>query len=98
MSYHETVAEHRRLAILKHLELVSGYTANASILTDVVNGVGVTSTRAQVEADLTWLEEAGLVTLNRAGDFIVVTATARGVDVAHGRSSVEGVKRPRPGV
>ena len=98
MSYQKTLAEHRRLTILKHLEKVSGYTANASILTDVANGVGVTSTRAQVESDLTWLEEAGLVTLDRAGDFIVVIATQRGVEVALGRSFVEGVKRPRPGV
>lgn len=97
MSYQQTVSEHRRLTILKHLEKVSGYTANASILTDVANGVGVSSTRSQIEAELTWLEETGLVLLNRAGEFIVVTATERGAEVARGRSSVEGVKRPRPG-
>ena len=97
MSYAQTLSEHRRLTILKHLQKVSGYTANASILTDVANGVGVTSTRAQIEADLGWLEETGLATLERAGDFIVVTATQRGVEVAVGRAFVEGVKRPRPG-
>ena len=96
MSYLEPLSEHRRLTILKHLEKVSGYTANASILTDVANGVGVTSTRAQIEADLTWLEEAGLVTLDRAGDFIVVIATQRGVEIALGRSFVNNVKQPHP--
>lgn len=97
MSYHDTLARHRRLAILRHLAAVSAYTSNASILAEVCNGLGVTSSRSQVEADLTWLEEAGLATLARAGDFIVATASERGVEVAEGRSFVDGVQRPRPG-
>jgi hypothetical protein len=34
--YATTVRKHRRLAILRHLEQVSGYTTNASILRDVL--------------------------------------------------------------
>lgn len=97
MSFAQTLSEHRRLAILIHLKDVAGYTSNASILTDVCNGVGVTSSRAQVTTDLGWLEETGLVELERSGDFIVATATTRGVEVADGQAFVEGVKRPRPG-
>lgn len=98
MSLAETLSEHRRLSILKHLQGVSAYTANASILTDVCNGVGVTSTRAQIETDIRWLEEVGLVTTETSGDFIVVAATERGVEVALGRAFVDGVKRPRAGL
>lgn len=96
-SYMETLSRHRRLALLRHLAEVSAYTSNASLLTDVCNGVGVTSTRAQVEADLRWLEETGLVELTEAGDFIVARATERGVEVAAGRAFVDGVRRPRAG-
>ena len=42
--------EHRRLAILRHLEKSSEFTSNASILIDVVNGVGVVTTEAQMRA------------------------------------------------
>jgi len=97
MSYQDTLSKHRRLAILRHLAHSAAYTSNASILVDVCNGVGVTSSRAQIEADLGWLEEVSLVTLARAGDFIVVSATERGVEVAEGRAFNDGVQRPRPG-
>ncbi|MEO1474367.1 MAG: hypothetical protein AAFS03_10625, partial [Pseudomonadota bacterium] len=73
------------------------YTSNVSILTDVCNGVGVTSARHQVVADVRWLSEVELVSLQETGDFIVVTARTRGIEVANGRLFVDGVKSPRPG-
>lgn len=94
MSLSDVEREHRRLAILRHLERSAEYTSNAAILVDVVNGVGVRSTRAQVEGEIAWLEEQGLASATRHDDFIVVTATSAGADVAAGRSTYPGVRRP----
>lgn len=93
----ELLAEHRRLTVLRHLERSAHHTSNASILTDVANGVGVPSTRDQLNAALAWLDEQGLVTLARSGDFVVATATARGCEVATGHALHPGVKRPSVG-
>jgi len=96
MSYHEDVRRHRRLAILRHLEQSGGYTSNASILTDVLAGVGLRSTRAQVTTELIWLQETGFVQLKDHGDFVVATATQEGIEVAQGLSVHPDIQRPRP--
>ncbi|MEM7270147.1 MAG: ArsR family transcriptional regulator [Pseudomonadota bacterium] len=98
MSLSETLSAHRRLTVLRYLSEVSGYQANASILQDVCNGLGVASTRAQIDADLGWLAEIDLITLERGEGYVVATLTERGGEVASGRASIEGVKRPRPGI
>lgn len=92
-----TLSRHRRLTILKYLAESPEYTSNASILVDVCNKFGVTSTRDQVTGDLSWLREQGMVTYDQLGEFIVVTATTRGVEIAQGKARHEGVQRPRPG-
>ena len=96
MSYSVTLRKHRRLAILRHLEQCADYTSNASILTDVLDGVGVTSSRDQVITELAWLKENGFVSYQDGGDFIVVEATARGVEIATGRATHPDIKRPKP--
>ncbi|MGR3433505.1 MAG: VpaChn25_0724 family phage protein [Shimia sp.] len=88
--------EHRRLAILRHLAAASTYSANASILTAVCNGVGVASTTDQVISALAWLDEQDMVTLMDNAEFTLATATARGLEVASGAAQVPGVARPRP--
>jgi hypothetical protein len=98
MSYHDTVRKHRRLAILRHLEQCGEYTSNASILTDVLAGVGVHSTRAQVTTELIWLQDSGFVRLTDHGEFVVATATQEGVEVAQGLSVHPDIQRPRPRV
>jgi hypothetical protein len=45
---------------------------------------------------LAWLAEQGLLTTKATGDVVVATLLARGVDVAGGRATVPGVKRPLP--
>lgn len=95
-SYSETLRRHRRLAILRHLEQCAEYTSNAAILTDVLAGLGVTSTRAQVITELAWLRENGFVDYDDRADFVVVTATGDGVEIARGASSHPDIQRPRP--
>lgn len=96
MSYQDTLRRHRRLAILRHLEHCTDYTSNASILTDVLDGVGVTSSRDQVITELAWLQENGFVTLEDKGDFVITEATARGVEIARGRTTHPDIQRPSP--
>lgn len=95
MSYKETLSQHRRLAILKHLESVR--TANVSILTDVCDAVGVRSTRDQVTSDVLWLGENGFVEHGGKGEVIVVTLLERGAEIASGKAVHPGIKRPRFG-
>ena len=94
MSYEHTVSKHRRLAILRHLQQCSDYTSNASILTDVLDGVGVTSTRSQVITELAWLKQNGFVTYEDRADFIVVEVTRTGVEIALGRATHPEIQRP----
>lgn len=87
---------HVRLAILRHLEGSSEYTSNSSILADVLRGVGLPSSRDQVAGECAWLAEQGLALVTGTGDFVVVTAMLRGVEVAQGIATHPGVQRPRP--
>ncbi len=95
--YIETLAKHRRLTILKFLTDSPEYTSNTSILVEVCNQFGVTSTRDQVVGDLAWLKDQGMATLSGGSDFNVVAATERGLEIASGLARHEGVQRPRPG-
>ena len=94
--YGDLVRKHRRLAILKHLEACAEYTSNGSILQAVLIGVGVPSTRDQVITELTWLREQGFVAYEDRAEFVVVTATARGCELARGLATHPDVQRPGP--
>ncbi len=99
-SYAETMERHRRLAILRFLQASPTYTSNVSILTDVLNGsdIGIDTSRAQTTTTLHWLAETGFVTIGGNADFVVATATARGVDIALGRATHPEIQRPAPRV
>lgn len=94
--YADTLRRHRRLAILRHLAHCAEYTSNASILVDVLRGVGVTSTRSQVVTELAWLAENGFAVLDDRGDFVIATATDRGAEIAQGLATHPEIQRPRP--
>lgn len=94
--YADTLRRHRRLAILRHLEAIPEYTGNASILQDVLRGLGLPTSRDQIVTELAWLQEQGFVTYDASADFVVVTATARGVDIARGLASHPEIQRPSP--
>ncbi|MDE3932989.1 hypothetical protein NUQ34_03175 [Glaesserella parasuis] len=88
----------QRLVILRSLA-EAGYDANESILSDCLDLYGHDISRDLVRNHLVWLEEQGLIQLKRLKDgYMVASITQRGLDVAQGRVTVEGVKRPRPKV
>ena len=83
--------------LLKGLEPCVQYSANAFLLRTFAESVGHVVSADTIETDLAWLAEQALLTVKRSGGVTVATLTARGLDVATGRATVPGVKRPEPG-
>ena len=94
MSLRDLLEEDRRLVILRSLVDVGGE-ANESILNDCLDAYGHRVSRDQVRAQLAWLQEQGIVTIEMVGSYMVATLTGRGQDVAEGRCVVPGIKKPR---
>ncbi|WP_194094825.1 VpaChn25_0724 family phage protein [Marivivens aquimaris] len=97
-NFAEALQQHRRLAILRHLENCPEYTCNISILTDVLYSLGIPSTRDQTITDVMWLNENSFVTATDHGaGFFVVVATGRGIEIAKNRATHPGIQRPSAG-
>lgn len=90
-------AENRRCAFLRFLAEDPDYAMNTSLLQSALEAIGHGVSRDCINADASWLEESGLVELESLPGILVVKITQRGLDVAHGRAIVPGVKRPGPG-
>jgi Fe2+ or Zn2+ uptake regulation protein len=95
--FQKLVTEDRRLVVLRLLAESESYTANEYLLTSALPGFGHSVSHDRVRADMDWLEEQGLVSVERPGDISVAKLTQRGLDVAQGRTRATGVKRPAPG-
>lgn len=95
--FRQTLSEDRRLVILRLLAEVDGYEANSSVLQSALESFGHTMSRDSVHTELAWLSEQGLATSAPLASIVVAKLTARGLDVAQGRATVPGVKRPGPG-
>jgi len=96
MKFSELVNADRRLVILRALEEDLGYDLNEYVLQSVLEALGHSVSLDRLRSDLAWLEEQGLVSLRDVVGVKVAKLTARGSDVATGRATVPGVKRPRP--
>lgn len=94
MHYLETMRRHLRLSILLLLKDAPEYRLNDSVLRDALQPYGFNPSRDQVRGELAWLAENGLIEAHEAGKLLVAKATARGVDVALGRSTHPDVQRP----
>lgn len=96
-SFPRLVEADRRLLILRLLAEDPGYQLNVYVLRPALDAMGHTVSHDKVATDLAWLAEQGLVTMSQASDVTVGKLTSRGADVAAGRATVPGVKRPEPG-
>lgn len=94
MSYIDEIVKARRLAMLLALFFAPGYTLARVVLRDHVERTGYVMSGDLAATEVAWLAEQGFV--DRLGDG-VVRLTARGVDIALGRASSPGVRRPLPG-
>jgi len=86
-----------RLRILQVLEDDVDYSHNE----DVIRGLLAARTAHQLSRDrlrteLYWLAEQGAVSVDDRDNLLVAKLTARGEDVALGRTRVPGINRPRP--
>ena len=88
--------EDRRLVILRFLQEEPDYRLSVSLLQDALDVCGNRASRDQIVADGEWLQEVGLVHLEELGTIPMLRLTERGADVALGRLTVAGVKRPSP--
>lgn len=97
-AFERHLAEDRRLCILRLLSDTGG-TANDSVLHTALEALGHRQrSRDDIRADIRFLIDAGLAVDEWIGTVMVVTITKRGVEVAEGRVTVEGVKKPAIGV
>ena len=95
-AFADLVAEDQRLRILQILDKAEGYDVNAHILRDALARLGHRPSLDKLRGELAWLDEQGLIVTHMVGSITVAKATSRGVDAAHGRARVPGVKRPEP--
>lgn len=96
MSYRDLVSADVRLVLLRLLAELPAYEANSSVLREALERYGHRISRDQVHTELAWLSEQGLVTTREIASVVIATLTPRGLDVAHGRAFVPGVRRPGP--
>lgn len=86
----------QRLVILESLEACNN-DANQNILQTCLMEYGHDISMDLVRTHLSWLEEQGLITIRRlANDLFVAEITQRGLDAAHGRTHIDGVRKPNP--
>lgn len=89
----------QRLALLQAL-VACNNDANQNILQTCLAQYGHSIGMDLVRNHMLWLEEQGLVRINRldagASELFVATITQRGLDVANGLSVVDGVNKPNP--
>lgn len=95
MSYAEEVQKARRQAILLALYFSPGYTGSLPLLRTQIDAAGYVASLDLVQTEIAWLAEQGLVSL--LPDGAAARLTARGEDIALGRSQSPGVRRPSPG-
>ena len=95
-SFSRLVAEDQRLILLQLLDQAEGYDLNTNILSSALGEFGHRPSLDKLRAEIAWLEEQGLVETRLVGAILVAKATSRGLDAAHGRARIPGVKRPGP--
>jgi len=97
MSYAEFETQDRRLVVLRLLAEDADYRTNSAVLEKGLEVWGHSVSRDRLHTDLVWLAEQELIEVDSVASIMVVKLTHRGLDVAKGRASVPGVKRPGPG-
>lgn len=95
--YANRLAQDRRLVILRVLLESAEYRTNEFMLHSMVEELGHSVPTGRIHADLTWLQERELIAVDMVAEVRIARLLAHGEDVARGRTTVEGIKRPRAG-
>lgn len=96
IAYNELIDADRRLVMLRVLVEDAGYSQNEYVIQTCLEALGHNVSQDRLRTDLAWLAEQGLITVETVANVRVARLTGRGADVAEGRTTVPGVKRPRP--
>ena len=97
--YRQFLVEDQRLALLRILSELPGYTANTSVLHTLLTNLAHVVSRDEIRSHVSWLDEQGLVEvepIDGVDGLLIVRLVERGGDVAQGRATVPGVKKPGP--
>lgn len=70
--------------------------SNSMLLKDLLRLIGHAIPDHVMEADLSWLEDVGVVALKRQDDFVVVRLTTSGLEVVNDARRLPGIARPTP--
>lgn len=98
MNYAEEVVCDARLRLLQMLAAKPAYTGNeVALQTELASKYGHALARDRVRTELTWLEDQGLLVLQKPGGLMLATLTSSGLEVAGGIGRNPGVATPRPG-
>ena len=96
IDFADIINEDLRLVLLRLLSEAPQYQANSAVLHKGAQLLGFHASRDQVNTQLDWLAENGLVRVEAVGPVKVATLTGRGLDVAEGTIKASGVARPSP--
>lgn len=95
-SYRVAIDEDQRLKILQALAADSEYTQNEDILRAALKYAGHNISGDKLLTELNWLEEQGLIIIEKIGELALAKITRRGLDVAGGATTAPGVAKPKP--
>ncbi|BAN97870.1 VpaChn25_0724 family phage protein [Symbiopectobacterium sp. Eva_TO] len=91
----DILTQDQRLVIVRSLNEYHGE-LNESVLQDCLDAYGHKVSRDRVRVLLAWLAEQDLLRLDTLpGGYLVAHLSGRGQEVAEGRATVPGVKKPR---
>lgn len=98
MIYHDLVTADIRLRLLQLLSGKPVYTGNeVALQAELASKYGHAIGRDRVRTELTWLEDQGLLVLQKPGGIMLATLSGTGQEVSGGISRNPGVAVPRPG-
>ncbi len=93
----DVFAEQQRIIILQLMYQDSDYSLNDQILQKALDLFGHAISIDRIDAHLRFLEDCDLVEVDDLGHGMLVAKLSRkGMDVAQGRSRVDGIDRPIP--
>lgn len=98
MNFAEVVIHDARLRLLQLLAAKPAYTGNeVALQSELASKYGHALARDRVRTELTWLEDQGLLVLQRPGGIMLATLSSAGLEVSCGIGRNPGVAAPRPG-
>lgn len=96
-SYEDVLRKHRRLLLLELLSGAGDYKINEMILRQMVGTRLTATSKDLLRSELQWLEEQGLITIEKVEDLWITKVVQRGLDVVSGAAKVPGITKPGPG-